>query len=382
MTGSLHLVVRRRTHKRAVGLFVTAIAVVVLCLAGCARTPDPGPPQITQSHRASTTPTGLVLDGKPWWPAGFNAYQLSTDWSVNRGCGAQVDADGYFDRLPPRALTRFNLYSVFAVDKRSGLIDFGPIDRVFQAAARHHQMVLPVLTGGSGDCEDERFEERDFYVDGWQTEEIVGGLTYTEWVEIAVTRWHDEQSIAGWELVGEPEASECGPASCDWEARTCPDDATAVLRSFFDRAGAHLRAYDADRPIFSGVVGGDQCGLAGAGYAEVLGSAGVDVLDFHDYRSDVDPESGPAGSNLRARLAQARELGKPLVVNEIGIHAGSCGSIANRAEQFETIIARHRDAGVAGALLWSFVPDPRGAQCTYDIGLHDPAWNVVREYAS
>ena len=108
----------------------------------------------------------------------------------------------------------------------------------------------------------------------------------------------------------------------------------------------------------------------------------MDVLDFHDYRSDVDPESGPAGSNLRARLAQARELGKPLVVNEIGIRAGSWGSITNRAEQFETIIARHRDAGVAGTLLWSLVPDPRGAQCTYDIGLHDPAWNVVREYAS
>ena len=39
-------------------------------------------------------------------------------------------------------------------------------------------------------------------------------------------------------------------------------------------------------------------------------------------------------------------------------------------------------SGVAGALLRSFVPDPRGAQCTYDIGLHDPAWNVVREYVS
>ncbi|MGW6035501.1 beta-mannosidase [Gordonia terrae] len=382
MTGNLLLVVHRRTTKRALTVLLTAIVVALLCLAGCARTPDPGPPRSTQSHRASATPDGLMLDGKPWWPAGFNAYQLSTDWSVNRGCGAQVDADGYFAKLPPRALTRFNLYSVFAVDKRSGLLDFGPIDRVFAAAARHRQMVLPVLTGGSGDCEDERFKERDFYVDGWRTDERVGGLSYAEWIEIAVTRWHDEPSIAGWELVGEPEASECGATSCDWRYRTCPADATAVLRSFFDQAGAHLRDFDADRPIFSGLVGGDQCGLAGPGFTAVGRSAGLDVLDFHDYRSDVDPESGPAGSNLRARLEQARELGKPLVVNEIGIHAGSCGSVASRAQQFETIIARHRAAGVAGALLWSFVPDPRGTECTYDIGPNDPAWNVVRENAS
>ena len=40
-----------------------------------------------------------------------------------------------------------------------------------------------------------------------------------------------------------------------------------------------------------------------------------------------------------------------------------------------------RAAGVAGALLWTFVPDPRENECTYDIGPDDPAWRVVTDTA-
>ncbi|KAF0970826.1 hypothetical protein BPODLACK_00008 [Gordonia sp. YY1] len=118
-------------------MLAAALVVVLgglICMTGCALTPLAGPPESTQSHRVRATPTGLTLDGKPWWPVGFNAYQLGTDWSVNTGCGAEVDLDDYFAQLPPRALTRFNLYSSFVVDKRSGLMDFGPLDRVFAAA--------------------------------------------------------------------------------------------------------------------------------------------------------------------------------------------------------------------------------------------------------
>ena len=53
---------------------------------------------------------GLTLVGNPWWPSGFNAYQLATDWSVNAGCGAMVDLDSYFSALEPGSLTRFNAF--------------------------------------------------------------------------------------------------------------------------------------------------------------------------------------------------------------------------------------------------------------------------------
>lgn len=375
--------IRSSSLARTLGLAVVVVALL-LGVSACGRGPEPDA-QSTQT-RVRATPEGLTLDGKPWWPVGFNAYQLGTDWSVNVGCGAEVDLDAYFGALPPRALTRFDLYSSFAFDKHTGLLNFGPLDRVFEAAARHEQLVLPVLAGGSGDCEDGRFKERDFYVDGWLSKTALSQtsgeqLTYAGWIETAVSRWHDEPSVVGWELVGEPEPGIC-EKTCDWRRRVCPADATAVLRKFFDRAGAHLRSFDDSRPIFSGLVGGDQCGIARDSYLEVGGSSGIDVLDFHDYSSATDPAPGPQGSDLRTRAEQSRRLGKPLVVNEIGIKAGSCLSVDTRARQFDAAISRRRDAGAAGALLWSFVPDPRTSGCTYDIGPHDPAWDVVRAKVS
>ena len=127
---------------------VCLLVLVVLVVAGCTSSQDSAGPTTSpqRTGRVQATPTGLTLDKTPWWPTGFNAYQLGTDWSVNRGCGAAVNLDDYFGRLPPRALTRFNLYSSFVVDKRTGLVNFGPLDAVIAAAERHHQMLLPVLT--------------------------------------------------------------------------------------------------------------------------------------------------------------------------------------------------------------------------------------------
>lgn len=70
------------------------------------------------------------------------------------------------------------------------------------------------------------------------------------------------------------------------------------------------------------------------------------------------------------------------MVNEIGIEAGSCLSVTERARRFDAAITRQREAGTAGALLWSYVPDPRHQDCTYDIGPSDPAWKMLHESAS
>ncbi|WAC58025.1 beta-mannosidase [Gordonia sp. SL306] len=333
------------------------------------------------SGRVATTDNGLLLDGRPWWPTGFNAYQLGTDWSVNRGCGAQVNLDDYFARLPPHALTRISLFSMFVVDKKSGLLNYGPLDAVFAAATRHRQMVLPVLTGSSGACEDGKFKDRGWYADGWQTRKALGGMTFADWLTTAVSRWKNQPIVAGWELVGEPEAGVCTASGCDWQARECPDDGADVLRRFFDEAGAKLRAVDPKRPVFSGFIGGDQCGLKGADYARVGASSQIDVLDFHDYGGGPT-DYGPAGSDLPTRIRQARTLRKPIVVNEIGIKAGSCLPASTRADQFRDKLTQQRSAGTAGGLFWAFVPDPRPRECTYDIGPDDPAWQVVADTVS
>ncbi|MCF3939411.1 beta-mannosidase [Gordonia sp. Z-3] len=364
---------------------VCLLVVVALGLTACSigdRRPLTSP-IVTEdfSTRVTVTDTGLRLDNQPWWPTGFNAYQLGTDWSINEGCGAEVDLDAYFAKLPAHALTRFNLFSMFVVDKNSGLIDFGPLDAVFDAATRHRQMVLPVLAGGTGQCEDDQFKQRSWYDAGWRTQKSLGGMTFADWVRAAVTRWKDRPTIAGWELVGEPEASVCGAQGCDWQVRECPPGGDEILRSFFDDAGGLLRSLDPNRPIFAGFVGGDQCGLEGSDYLQVAGSERLDVLDFHDYGGNLT-DYGPSGSDLPTRIRQASEAGKPIMVNEIGVNAGSCLDPAERARGLRTKIGQQRDAGTAGALLWAFVPDPRTRECTYDIGPSDPAWQVIADTVS
>ncbi|MGB3699064.1 MAG: beta-mannosidase [Gordonia sp. (in: high G+C Gram-positive bacteria)] len=353
-------------------LAVLLIALVLGPATACAASssvPD------RAAGRVSASAAGLMLDHRPWWPTGFDAYQLATDWSVNVGCGAQVDLDRYFGALPPRSLTRFNLFAALAVDKATGLPDYRAVDAVFGAAARHHQLLLPVLTGGEGPCEDEQFKDRDWYRSGWRTAKTGPHGTFAQWVDTAVRRWRNEPSLAGWEPVGEPEPGDCTRAGCTWPERTCAPDAAQVLRTFFDDVGGRIHRTAPGSLVFTGTAGGDQCGTVGDGYLLLARSPGVDVLDFHDY---PDESGTPAEiDTLTGRLAQARQAGKPLLVGELGIKAGACLSTTARADRFAARLRAHRADGVAGALLWAFVPDPRTTECTYDIGPQDPAWQSL-----
>jgi mannan endo-1,4-beta-mannosidase len=329
----------------------------------------------TAGPRVSVVNGALTLDGNPWWPTGFNAYELGTNWDVNKGCGAQVDLDDYFGSLPPHSVTRFDAFAALATNKHSGAQDFRALDAVFVTAARHDQLVIAVLSSGEGACGDGGFKDHDWFAGGWQG--IQAASSYARWLDTAVARWHNSPALAGWELVGEPETGICLDTTCQWQQRICPADAAATLRSFFDTAGSRLRARDAYTPIWAGLAGGGQCGTAGDDYALVAGSPSIDVLDVHDY--------GPAGvllpgdqyNGVERRLQQAKSVGKPLVIGELGQPAGSCGSLDERASFLTQKVQAQRQAGSAGAILWNYVPDPRSEECTMDIGPQDPLFAAL-----
>ncbi|WP_084514391.1 beta-mannosidase [Nocardia acidivorans] len=333
----------------------------------------------------TATPAGLRWHGQPWWPSGFNGPQLATDYAVNFGCGAEVDLDEFFRVLPPNTLTRFSLFQAFVLNKDTGELNFKPADAVFAAAEKYGHPVLPVLAAQTGDCGDEVFKQRQWYVDGWTKPVEVPGrsvMSYRDWVNTAVNRWRGSPMLAGWELVGEPEPSNCDGTRCDLRHRTCPADAAEVLRTFMDQAGDVLRAKDPGRLIFAGYVGGSQCGITGEKFGLVSASRNVDVVEFHDYTEDGNPLPGGPADGLAYRLDQARALGKPLLVGEIGEYAGSCDSLERRAEIMGRRMDGQRAAGSAGALIWAYVPDPRLDQCTYDVGPDDPLWRVVAEHST
>jgi mannan endo-1,4-beta-mannosidase len=370
----------RRTGRRRFPRTVIAAMVLALvaAVAGC------GADDSGSGHgrsRVSTTADGLVLDGRPWWPIGLNAYQLGTDWTVNKGCGAQVDLDSYFGALPKDSVTRFNLFASMVVDKKTRETDYSRLDSIFDAAGRHDQLLVPVLASGEGACEDGKFKDHQWYASGWDDmPPETAPMPYARWLDTAVARWGSSKTLAGWELMGEPEASNCGDASCTWQARTCPQDAARVLRSFFDDAGARLKSLDPDTPVWAGLAGGGQCGAQYTEYADVAASPGIDVLDYHDY-SPQDLIPGSQHDGLGIRLTQAQAVGKPLVVAEIGQPAGDCVSLQERADTLAGKVSAQNEAGTAGALFWSFVPDPRLGECTLDIGPGDPMFGVIRRLA-
>jgi mannan endo-1,4-beta-mannosidase len=354
------------------GWAIALVTLLIGCLAFCGSSGSAAH-AAGQGSRVGTAHGGLTLDGAAWWPAGFNAYELGTNWDVNKGCGAQVDLDRYFGSLPPHSVTRFDAFASLTLNPRTGAQDFRALDAVFAAAERHDQLLVAVLASGEGACEDGVFKDQKWYASGWSAPS-----SYAQWLDTAVGRWGRSPALAGWELVGEPETSLCGDNSCKWQQRSCPADAAATLRSFFDNAGGRVRAIDPDTPIWAGFAGGGQCGTAGDDYSTVARSASIDILDVHDYGPPGVLLPGDQYNGVQRRLQQAAALGKPLVVAEVGQPAGSCQPLKERASYLTQKAQAQRRAGSAGVLFWAYVPDPRLGDCTMDIGPGDPLFGALR----
>lgn len=348
---------------------VAAVGIAaLLLLAACAQDTSsrPSPPEELPAVRADGD--RLLLDGRPWWPAGLNAYQLGTRWEVNRGCGGQVDLDEFFGSFPPRSIVRFDAFQSHAVHRLSDVLDFSALDAVFAAAERHRVYVIPVLAPHDSDCDAGGYKQADWYVSGWRDPLPGHVLAYDDWVATAVERWGSSPSVAMWELIGEPEAATCTDDECTLERRECTPGGAGLLRDWIGEAAAIVREHDPDRLVTVGTIGGDQCGSAGDDFATVAEADHLDVLQYHDYDD---------AQFLEQRLAQ---LSKPVLVAELGVEAGPCRGTTDRAAIVDRTLTRYRELGADGALLWSFVPDPRPDECTYDIGPGDPVRDVLRRH--
>ena len=93
---------------------VAAVAVAVLVAAGLGGEASLAVARADSGSRVRVVDGSFTLDGRPWWPVGFDAYELGTNWSINEGCGAQVDVDRYFGSLPPNSVTRVDVFAPLA----------------------------------------------------------------------------------------------------------------------------------------------------------------------------------------------------------------------------------------------------------------------------
>jgi hypothetical protein len=332
----------------------------------------------------------LMLHGHSYRFAGVNAYELGTLWDVNVGCGQQLTAeqvDAFFASLRPDSVVRFWAFQAQAVNKFTHQLDYTALDRVFAAAERHGQRLIPVLGNQSGSCDDGHWKDVAWYAGAFNQRFNDNGrglnaVPYLAWVTSTVNRYKSSPALGMWEPVNEPEATNCLPghkgSACYTHQAPCVAGAAESLRSFFDRVGARIKQIDPKHLIASGLAGGTQCGVKGDRYAVVHASPYVDVATFHDYNQDTSavPEL------LQVRLAQATALDKPLISEEVGINASSSSTTACVAPAARATLMAHKlngqlRAGSRGFLPWFYAP-AMAEGCRHDLAPDDPTLTYLQ----
>jgi mannan endo-1,4-beta-mannosidase len=380
--------VRRRSLLVLAALALVLLATFIPLFTGSAR--DDGQPALPTSRFLTRAGEVLVLSRSPYRVVGLNAYELGTYWGVNAGCGAMLDdaaLDTFFAGLPPHSLVRtWGFQGSMATNPTTGAREWRPLDRLVAAAARHGQLLVVSLGNQAGNCDDGHWKDKAWYRGGYRA--VFSGtgsehatVSYWDWVHEIVGRYRDSTTVAMWEPMNEPEASDCAPGlsmdACYAHLR-CTDtpSASAALRDFFDVVGREIKRTDPNHLVESGALGGTQCGWTGKGGARIHASPGIDVTSYHDY---VPEQVLP--TELAARLREARSLDKPLLVGELGVESsdgsGDCLTLAARLDRVRAKTDAMLAAGVAGALVWGWVPDPQPG-CGYDVGPGDPVLGALR----
>ncbi len=342
----------------------------------------------------------LVLDGQPYRFLGVNAYELATDWGANAGCGAMVGEEqlnAFFASLRPNSLVRIWAFQgSMATNVKTHQLDWGPLDRVFTAAAAHGQRLIVSLTDQGGTCDNDHWQDLSWYDGGFM--DVVNApsntdgkgltpLSYWDYLQAIVTHFRSSPALGMWEPISEPEASTCPsqyePRACAGH-QTCPNESVAAraLRHFFDVIGAEIHALDPAHLVEDGMIGGGQCGTAGPDYEYVSGSPGIDVLSYHDYYPGPALIGGDQWNGLAVRFQQAAALDKPIIAGEMGMEAGpspGCTALWRRTNVDTARIQAQMAAGSSGVLLWDWEPEMT-SPCSFDIAPGDPVLNALASY--
>jgi mannan endo-1,4-beta-mannosidase len=335
--------------------------------------------------------TQLLLNGQPYVFRGLNAYELATVWGTNTGCGPQAsDAElaTLFASLPAHSVVRVWAWQgSMAADPHTGQRTWTGLDRVVNAARASGQKLIFALAGQGGSCDDGHWQDRAWYLGGYRNRYNDDGrglaaTSYWSWMQDVVTRYRSAPEIAMWEPVSEAEASDCPSGlrgtQCEGH-QTCPDEQSAAdaLRSFYDTVGGEIHRIDPLHLVESGALGSGQCGMVWNDYEYVHASPGIDVASVHDYGFDDTPLPGDRWNGEKERLAQAADLGKPVILGEIGIKAAQavsgCADPSQRAGKLLAKIRAAETAGFSGTAVWDWIPaGAHDSGCSYDVSPGDP----------
>ncbi|MDX6199632.1 MAG: mannan endo,4-beta-mannosidase [Actinomycetota bacterium] len=360
---------------------------LLVLLLGAGGVVNAAPASARPADTISRSGTSFMLHGKAYRFTGVNAYELATYWSVNAGCGGQLsdaELDSFFGGLRPDSLVRFWAFQALGVNRSAHAIDYTGIDRVFAAAERHGQRLIPVLGSQDGTCDDGHWKDNAWYAGSYDSAFNDDGrglnvVPYSTWVSNVVQRYKGSPALGMWEPVNEPETADC-PAGYTGTAcyghQVCPAGAAATLRGFFDKVGGQIKRLDKNHLVASGVIGTGQCGTRGGEYQDVHASPGIDTGTYHDYGQDTVAVPGDSWNGFAVRVQQTRAVNKPLFTEEVGVLASNngdagCVAVPERARLLGNKLDGQLSAGGRGFLPW-FYATSMASGCRHDFAPGDP----------
>lgn len=349
-------------------------------------------PPPTSSGFIGSSGRQLTLSGAPYRFTGINAYHLSTDYTVNYGCGegnTAAQIDDFFASLRPNSMVRVWAFQQLAWDKNTNSLNFTTFDRIVAAAEKRGQKLIFALGNQWSGCGEARKTEA-WYAGGYRQISHNGTsvdiqtvkLSFWDYIGQVVPRYANSPAIGMWEPINEPAADD-GKGGCSSTAPT-------TLRTFFDSVGGEIHRLDPNHLVSSGLQGSGQCGSRNAEYETLHQSPGLDVASYHDYGYDDAPMPGDQWNGLQVRLDQMARINKPLFIGEVGIKSrdgvSGCLSTSDRKAKYRAKMDAQFQAGIAGFLPWVWVKPNTRTSCTDDYGFdvehtQDSTLTLLRDYS-
>jgi CSLREA domain-containing protein len=319
----------------------------------------------------------LQLGGQPFRFTGLNIYNANSDgW-----CWYAMDPPILEDSLaaigPATEVIRAWFFQPLATTKGATRVrDWSRFDRTLQAADEAGMKVIVTLTDQWGECGSDQpngYKDSTWYQSGYRDVQPGNLVSYRDWVQEVVTRYRDDPRIAFWQLINEAEYGERLP---DGSIAACPqgtDLPAEVLKTWAADISGLVKSIDPSHLVSLGSIGNGQCGMQGPHYKVVHDLPTIDLCEYHDYGSPLDPLPGDQFNGLEVRAQQCDELGKPLFVGEVGIIPDDVGgSLQARADAFEAKRQAMFGLGIDGFLIWAWNKDGSLLD-NYDVGPGDPS---------
>jgi mannan endo-1,4-beta-mannosidase len=339
------------TRLRAVMAEIGALADAVA--AAPDQDPDDDLDEPGTTRGVTTRGTDLLIDGKSRQVAGWNLFGAS---GCHQGRPYSNDAlDGFFKSLPPRSLTRTWGFRPQGLDN---------LRHVVAAARRNDQMLIVSLGDGVSHCNDLEGSSRgqgSAKTATWYQSTYKGG--YRAWVDQVTREFGTDEAIGGWEPMNEP-IGQTG----------------ATLRAFLDDIGGLCKQNAPTKLVFSGQRAPYDFPDGIVGWKHAHASPGIDVCSLHEYDFSYQGSRKIVSGWWPPSLQAARDLGKPIVIGEVGIAVpGTTGETTrSRAEAFRQKFDAYFDAGAAGLLVWNRYLGPSNEGFAVK-DANDPLIGVVRD---